>query len=133
MKERPPFEPSQEEAQVAKWGGVLDFVKRLGRVLLVGFLGSALYALVFGPRTIGGFADGLFITGATLFIVALFPFLEGVFGRATLSSRSKDRNLDQVLEEQRERSQQGQTVAYLFGVSGVIIIALSLIVGFSVR
>jgi hypothetical protein len=128
MEEQPPFEHSQNEAQAAQQGWRSGFAKRLGRILMVSVLGSVLYALVVGPRNMRGFADGLFLAGAVLLVIALFPLVGEIFGRTTVPFRLEGRSLDDVLAEERARSQRGGTITYLFGISGIIVVALSFII-----
>ncbi len=124
MEEQPPV----EGAQGAAGGGAPGFAKRLGRVLLVSFAGSALYALVIGPRNMRGLADGLFIAGAILLLVALSPLIRDILSRTTLPFRLEERSLGDAMDEERDRHQQGETVTYLFGLSGIIVVALSFII-----
>jgi hypothetical protein len=124
MEEQPPVEGAQDAAGE----GTPGFAKRLGRVLLVSFVGSALYALVIGPRSMRGLADGLFIAGAILLLVALSPLIRDILSRTTLPFRLEERSLGDAMDEERDRHQQGETVTYLFGLSGIIVVALSFII-----
>lgn len=128
MEEQPSFEPQQSQKGFAR-GCVPDFVRRLGRVLAVSFIGAALYALIFGPRNATGLANGLFLIGAFLLLVSLFPTFSDIMNRATVSFRIKGHKLEEVFEETHGHGRQSETTIYLFGISGFIIIVLSLFVG----
>jgi hypothetical protein len=128
MEEQPSFEPQQSREGSAQ-RRVPDFVRRLGRILVVSFIGAALYALIFGPRNTGGLANGLFLIGAFLLLVSLFPTLSDIMNRATVSFRMQGHSLEEVFEETHGHGRQSETTIYLFGISGIIIIALSFFVG----
>ncbi len=123
MEEQPSFEPGGAQAQPP------SFIKRLGRMLAVSMVGAALYALAFGPRSLVGFANGLFWAGAILLLIALFPMFSDVVNRSTVTMRAKDQSFKDIVQETRERSEQGDTHTFLFGISGMISVALSFIIG----
>ncbi len=127
MEEQPSFEPQSREGSAR--GRVPDFVKRLGRILVVSFIGAALFALIFGPRDTGGVANGLFLIGALLLLISLFPMLSDIINRATVSFRMQGHNLEEVFQETQDRNQQSEASVYLFGIGGMIVIAWSLLVG----
>lgn len=124
MEEQPSFEKPEDGAAQRK---ARNFLQRLVVVLVVSLVGSGLYALLVGPQNFIGFSNGLFLTGAILLIIALFPLLNEIFGRATVSFRLEEGGLQEVLEDERGRSRQGETVTFLFGSSGIIVVALSLL------
>jgi len=107
-------------------------MKQLALLLAASVGAGVVYSLVFGHQTMRGFSDGLFLIGALLLIVGLLPLIGDVFGRSTLSFRLKDQTLEDVMEEQRKRSKTGDSMTVLCGVGGMIIIALSFLIGFSV-
>jgi sulfite exporter TauE/SafE len=125
MEEQPSFEP--DVAQVAQRP---SFIKRLGRVLAFSVVGAALYALVLGPRNTVGLANGLFWIGAILLLIALFPMFSDVINRSTVTMRSRDQSFEDIMQDARQHSEQGDTLTFLFGVSGMIVVALSFILGF---
>jgi sulfite exporter TauE/SafE len=131
MEEQPSFEPSGPEAEIGRRRQITSFGTQVGRVLLISFVGAALYALVIGPRDLVGFSDGLFIAGAVLLLVGLMPLAAEIFGRATISFRLEDGDLKDVLNQERRHSRQGETTTYLFGISGIIVVALSFLISFS--
>jgi hypothetical protein len=124
MEEQPSFEPGDAQAQPP------GFIKRLGRVLAVSMAGAALYALAFGPRSLVGFANGLFWAGAILLLIALFPMVSDVVNRSTVTMRAQDQSFEEIMQETRARSEQSDTHTFLFGVSGIIVIVVSFIIGF---
>jgi hypothetical protein len=124
MEEQPSFESGSAQAQPP------SFIKRLGRVLAGSMAGAALYALAFGPRSLVGWANGLFWAGAILLLIALFPMFSDVVNRSTVTMRAKDQSFEEIMQETRARGEQGDTHTFLFGVSGMIIVALSFIIGF---
>ena len=132
MEEQPSFEPNSE-AEAAPHRQTADWIRRIGRILLVSFVGSAFYALVVGPRNLTGFSNGLFIAGAILLTIGIMPLVSEIFSRATVTLRLEDPSFEDVLEEGRRQVQRGETATYLFGVSGAIIIVLSFIISLSVR
>jgi hypothetical protein len=132
MKEQPSYDYFKPESEVQEQRRALDFVKRLGSILLASFAGSALYTLVVGPRNLVGLSNGLFFAGAILLIVGLMPLIREIFGRTTVSRRLKDHRLEGVSEEEQRSGHQGDPSSTLFGVSGVIVLALSFIIGLSV-
>ena len=111
----------------------MGFVKRLSSVVMVCVGGALLYALVFGPRTVVGISDGLFLAGAILLLIALFPLLSDFFGRRTLPSPKAERSDEGSSEGERPLSQLVESTPFLLGASGIVVIALSFIVGLSVR
>ncbi len=133
MEEQPSFEPSESEAEASRQEKAVGFAKRLGIVLIASLAGALLYALVVGPQSLRGFSDGLFIAGAVLLIIGLLPLITEIFGRSTMAFRKGDRSLRDVLDEERERSQRSDKVSFLFGIGGIIVIALSFIIGFSLE
>lgn len=133
MEQQPSFGPHEPGARAERTERMLCFLKRLGRALTVSLVGSALYALLIGPRSLTGFADGLFLAGAILFTIGLMPLIGDIYGRATATLTAEDRKFEDILEEQRTRRQRTGSGSYLYGVAGVIAIALSLIVSFSVQ
>ncbi len=122
MEEQPRFEP-EPAAQAQPWG----FMKRLGRVLAVSMAAAVLYALAFGPQSLVGFVNGLFWVGAILLSIALLPMFSDAINRSTMTMRAKEQSLEEIMQE---RSEQGDTYTFLFGVSGMIIVVLSFIIGF---
>ncbi len=124
MEEQPSFEPGSIQAQPP------SFIKRLGRVLAASMVGAALYALAFGPRSLVGFANGLFWIGAILLLIALVPMFNDIVGRSTVTMRAQDQSFEDIIQETRERSEQGDTYTFLFGISGMINVVLSFIIGF---
>ncbi len=133
MEEQPSFESSAPEGKAERRRQITSFGTRMGRVLLASFVGAALYALVVGPRDFVGFSDGLFIAGAVLLVVGLMPLAAEIFGRATVSFRLEDGDLKDVLNQGRHHSRQGETTTFLFGISGIIVVALSFLISFSLR
>jgi hypothetical protein len=130
MEEQPSFEPQQSQEQTPGQGRLPDFVRRLGRVLLISLVGAVLYALVFGPQDRVGFANGLFWVGTILLMIALIPTLGDMFGRSTVVFRDEDLSFDEIVQETRGRSRKSETGTFLYGLGGAIVIVLSLIVGF---
>jgi hypothetical protein len=130
MEEQPSFEKTEEKAAQSK---VRAFVQNLAIILVASLAGSGLYALLVGPRNLIGVSNGLFIAGAILLIIGLFPLLNEIFGRSTVSFRLEEGGLDEVLEDERGRSRRGETVTFLFGISGIIVVALSFLVSFAVK
>jgi hypothetical protein len=124
MEEQPSFEKPEDRAAQSK---VRNFLQRLVIVLVMSLVGSGLYALLVGPQNLIGFSNGLFLAGAILLIIGLFPLLNDIFGRATVSFRLEEGGLQEVLEDERGRSRKGETVTFLFGISGIIVVALSLL------
>jgi hypothetical protein len=59
--------------------------------------------------------------------------LSGVFGRATVSFRVEEGDFEEVLEEERVRSRQGDTLSFVFGTSGILTVALSLVTSLAVN
>lgn len=123
MEDQPLFEPSPPSTSRRAW--VRLFVRHVGRVLAVSVVGAALYAAAVGPRNITGLANGLFIAGAVLLLISLFPLVSEVFGRATLPFRANRQNLSQLLQDEQDRARQQDMLTYVFGVSGIIVVALS--------
>jgi hypothetical protein len=130
MEEQPSFEKTEEKGTQPK---ARNFLQRLAIVLAVSLVGSGLYALLVGPRNFIGLSNGLFLAGAILLIIALFPLLNEIFGRATVSFRLEEGGLEEVLKDERGRSRQGETVTFLFGISGIIVVALSLLFTFLIK
>ena len=133
MEEQPSFESTDSPVKLTRREQLADFMRRVTGVLVISLVGSALYVLIVGPRNLVGFSDGLFIAGAILLIVGLLPLVSEIFSRSTVSFSSEDRNLEDILDEQREQVQRGETMTYLFGVSGIIVIALSFLISFFAR
>jgi hypothetical protein len=133
MEQQPSFDPHEPGGRAERTERRLAFLKGLGRALAVSLVGSALYALLIGPRSLTGFADGLFLAGAILFAIGLMPLIGDIYGRATATLTAEERKFEDILEEQRTRRQRTGSGSYLYGVAGVIAIALSLIVSFSVQ
>ena len=131
MEEQPSFESQEETAPVSRRSRVTRFVKQLAILLAASAGAAVIYALVFGHQTVRGFSDGLFLIGALLLIVGLLPLVSELFGRSTVSYRLKDRTLEDVMEEQRKRAKKDDSLTYLFGFGGIIVIVLSFWVGFS--
>jgi hypothetical protein len=129
MEEQPSFEKIEPKAQSSR---VRVFVQKLAIILVASLAGSALYALLLGPRNLVGVSNGLFIAGAILLVVGLFPLLNEIFGRSTVSFRLEDGGLEEVLEDERGRSRRGDSVTFLFGISGIIVVALSFLVSLAV-
>ena len=111
----------------------MGFVKRLGIVVLVSFVGALLYALIFGPRSTIGVSDGLFLGGAALLLIALFPLLGDFFSRRPLPSSQAERSDEGSAREERTLGQLAESTPFLLGIGGIVVIALSFIVGLSVR
>jgi hypothetical protein len=133
MEEQPSIEPADSEEQTSRQRRVADFSRRLAILLAVSLLGAVLYAAVIGPQNLRGFSDGLFILGAALLIIGLLPLFAGIFNRSTVTFRRRERSFQDVLDAERDRSQQNDNITYLLGIGGTIIIVLSLILGFSVQ
>ena len=123
------MESTEPEMNATRSGRAVDNLKRAGRFLMLGFAGSALYALVVGPRSLTGLSDGLFIAGAILLLGGLMPWLSQTFSRATTSVNPKDTSLQDILEKQRERSQRTDPTVLLLSISGIIIIVFSFVIG----
>jgi hypothetical protein len=119
--------------QTSRQRRVADFSRRLAILLAVSLLGAVLYAAVIGPQNLRGLSDGLFILGAALLIIGLLPLFAGIFNRSTVTFRRRERSFQDVLDAERDRSQQNDNITYLLGIGGTIIIVLSLILGFSVQ
>ena len=129
MGERLSLKPPESELNATRRGRGVNFVRRAGRVLMLGLAGSALYALVVGPRSLTGLSDGLFIAGAILLVIGLMPWLSQIVGRATAPVSQKDSSLQDILDKQREHSQRADPTVLLFSISGIVIIAFSFIIG----
>ena len=71
----------------------------------------------------------LFLAGAILLIVAFLPLFKETLSPRRQPSRVEDRNEDDVKEEEQGRSKLIESTPFLFGIGGVILVALSLIVG----
>ena len=125
MEEQPSFEPQEATTSVSGRSRMARFVKQLALLLAASVGAAVVYALVFGHQTVRGFSDGLFVIGALLLIVGLLPLISEVFGRSTVSFRLKDQTLEDMMEEQRKRSKKDDSLTYLFGVGGIIIVVLS--------
>jgi hypothetical protein len=128
--EKQPFVDTGAELEMTRQQRAQRFLKRLGWLLGAGLVGTLIYTLLFGPRNVVGFSNGLFIVGALLLVVALMPLVSEIFGRSTISFQSEDKEVDEVLEEQEEQGQQGQNLTFLFGLGGMLMVALSFIVAF---
>lgn len=133
MEEQPSFEATNPPAKLTRRVQLADFIRRVRGVLALSLLGSVLYALIVGPRNLAGFSDGLFIAGAILLIVGLLPLVSEIFSRSTISFNAEDRSLEDILEERRGQVQRGETMTYLFGVSGIVVIVLSFLISFFAR
>ena len=133
MEEQPSFESLKSPATRTRREQAADLVRRVGKVLAVSLVASVLYALIFGPRNLVGFSDGLFFAGAILLIIGLLPLVSEIFSRSSVSFSSEDRSFEEVLEQQRARVQRGGETTYLFGVSGIIVIVLSYMISFFAR
>lgn len=133
MEEQPSIEPADSEEQTSRQRRVADFSRRLAILLAVSLLGAVLYAAVIGPQNLRGLSDGLFILGAALLIIGLLPLFADIFNRSTVTFRRRERSFQDVLDAERDRSQQNDNITYLLGIGGTIIIVLSLILGFSVQ
>jgi hypothetical protein len=131
VEEQPYSDPSEEETLPEPWPTRVG--SRMGRVLFFSLVGALGYALVIGPRTLVGVSNGLFVVGALLLVIGLMPLLGEIFGRATVTFGSKDPSFEDVLEEERRHGKSGGAMAFAFDVSGIILIVLSLIVGFVAR
>jgi hypothetical protein len=105
----------------------------MGKVLAVSLVASVLYALIFGPRNLVGFSDGLFFAGAILLIIGLLPLVSEIFSRSSVTFSSEDHSFEEVLEQQRARVHRGGEMTYLFGVSGIVAILFSYLIGFFAR
>ena len=133
MEQQPRFDPPEQQAGAGRLERALGFFKKLGLVLVAGLVAAALYALILGPRNVIGFVDGLFIVGAILLMISLLPFMAEMFGRTTLPFRLKGRRIEEAVAEERDRFRQGETATMLFSIGGIILVALSFIIGFSIR
>lgn len=133
MTEQPSFESSGSDFKAARQAHTASYVRQMGRVLMVSLVGSALYALIVGPRNLTGLSNGLFFAGAILLTFGLMPLAVGIFGRAAASLKLEDRSLHDALEEQRTQSQSVNRLAFVFGISGLFVVALSMAIGFSVQ
>jgi hypothetical protein len=131
MEEQPSFEASQSKVQGSRQERIAGFVKQLVVVLVISFVGSALYTLIVGPQNTSGFSNGLFIVGAMLLVIGLLPLLSDIFGRSTMTLRKKDQTLKDIMDGERERSQRDSSISSLLTVGGFIVIFLSFIIGFS--
>lgn len=131
MEQQPSIEPQEVDQTLSRRSRVAVFVKKLGLLLVASTGSSIVYALVLGHQTMRGFSDGLFLVGALLLSVGFLPMVGDAFGRSSVSSRRKDKTLEDVMEEQRKRIKKDNSLAYLLGAGGVIIVALSLLVGFA--
>jgi hypothetical protein len=130
MEQQPSFESQEADRNISRRSRVAVFVKQLGLLLAASAGAAVVYAFVFGNQTMRGFSDGLFLVGALLLIVGFLPLVGDVFGRSTVSSRRKDQALEDVMERQRKRIKDN-SLAYLFGAGGIIIVVFSLWVGFA--
>lgn len=133
MEQQPSFDPHEPAARGERTERMLGFLKRMSRALTVSLVGSALYALLIGPRSLTGFADGLFLAGAVLMAIGLMPLVGDIFGRTTVTLTAEDRKFEDILEEQRARRRRTGSSGFLYGVAGIIAIALSFVVTFSVQ
>ena len=133
MEEQPSFEATAPPVKLTRREQLADFIRRVRGVMALSLVGSVLYAVIVGPRNLAGFSDGLFIAGAILLIVGLLPLVSEIFSRSTISFNAEDRSLEDILEERRGQVQRGETMTYLFGVSGIIVIALSFLISFFAR
>jgi len=131
VEQQPSIEPQEVDQTLSRRSRVAVFVKKLGLLLVASTGSSIVYALVLGHQTMRGFSDGLFLVGALLLSVGFLPMVGDAFGRSSVSSRRKDKTLEDVMEEQRKRIKKDNSLAYLLGAGGVIIVALSLLVGFA--
>jgi hypothetical protein len=132
MEEQPSIEPAHPDDTGSRQRRMMDFMKRLAPLLVVSVAGAGLYAFVSGSRNLRGFSDALFVIGAALLIIGLLPMVVDIFSRSTVTFRRGERTFQDVLDEERDRSQRDDKITYLFGIGGVIIIALSFLIGFSV-
>lgn len=133
MEQQPRIDPPEQQAGAGRLERALGFLKKLGLVLVVGLVAAALYAFILGPRDVIGFVDGLFIAGAILLMISLLPFIVEMFGRTTLPFRLKGRRIEEAVAEERDRFRQGEIATVLFSIGGIILVALSFIIGFSIR
>jgi hypothetical protein len=133
MEEQPSIEPTDSQEPTSRQRRIAGLSRRLFVLLAVSLFGAVLFAAVIGPQNLRGFSDGLFIIGAALLIIGLLPLFADIFNRSTVTFRRRERSFQDVLDEERERSQQNDNVAFLLGIAGTIIIVLSLILGFSVQ
>ncbi len=132
MEEQPSIEPAQSDETISWQRRLTDFLKRLVPLLAVSVVGAGLYALATGSRSLRGLSDALFVVGAALLIIGLLPMVADIFSRSTVTFRRGERTFQNVLDEERDRNQRDDKITYLFGIGGVIIIALSFLIGFSV-
>ena len=133
MEEQPSIEPTDSQEPTSHQRRMAGFSRRLAVLLAASLLGAVLYTVVIGPQNLRGFSDGLFIIGAALLIIGLLPLFADIFNRSTVTFRRKERSFQDVLDEERDRSQQNDNITFLLGIGGTIIIVLSLILGFSVQ
>jgi hypothetical protein len=129
LEEQPEYrsEPEEKERRGARLG---RFLKRLALTVVAGLLGALVYALTIGPFDAAGFSNGLFVIGAILFVVALVPVISEIFGRATIGLNKEDKDLEEVLEDQKQHSQQNEKIVYLFALAGLVMVLLSFLLAF---
>lgn len=131
MEQQPSLEPQEADQSVSRGSRAAVYAKKLGLLLVASIGAAVVYALVLGHQTMRGFSDGLFLVGALLLSVGFLPMVGDAFGRSSVSSRRKDQALEDVMEKQRKRIKKDNSLAYLLGAGGVIIVALSLVIGFA--
>jgi hypothetical protein len=91
---------------------------------------AALYTLVIGPRNLKGVADGLFIIGGLFLFVSVIPLATQILNRLKLPMRLSKEDLGDVMQEEQTRYREDEVSIYLYGLTGIIIVAVSFIVGF---
>lgn len=129
MGRRPSVESTESEMNATRRERAEDSLRRAGPYLILGLAGAALYALVVGPRSLIGLSDGLFIAGAILMVIGLVPWLSQTFSRAAAPIGRKDKSLQEILEEQRDRSQRTDPAFFVISVSGVVFVVCSFVIG----
>jgi hypothetical protein len=93
-------------------------------------LAAALYTLIIGPQNLKGVADGLFIAGGLLLFISIIPLATQILNRLKLPMRLSKEDLGDVMQEEQSRYQEDEISIYLYGLTGIIIVAISFIVGF---
>jgi hypothetical protein len=129
LEEQPKYQSGPDE-KPARGARVWRFLRRLALIVIAGFVGALVYALTIGPFSVAGLSNGLFVIGAILFVVALIPVISEIFGRATIAFDKEDKGLGEVLEDQKQRSQQNEKVVYLFALAGLVMVLLSFLLAF---
>jgi hypothetical protein len=106
---------------------------RLGLILLASLGAAGVYALLTGTQRPKALSDGLFFVGTLLMLVALMPLASQMVNRVRFAAQWDDQDAEEILEKARERGRQDDRIIILFGIGGVIVMALSIVIGFSVK